>query len=130
MAKGTLVFVKVFQNSQDLGTDDDHLVSRVFYDLETPTGTLAGLFSDVKLTPGADFSQDPLEVSYPEELNGILGYGILRPLVERYYRANIGETGSGIRIGPGCKGIVMRDNTCIMRMAFPVELTSTGKVGW
>lgn len=131
MAKGALIFQKVLQNSQELGTDDEHLVSRVFFDLMTPEGALTGLCSDVKLTPGAEFSNDPLEVTMPRALEGVVSYDVLRREVEQYYRDNVGATGRGIRLGPGAKGIIMRNNTLVMRKEVPVELIgSTKGKGW
>ena len=130
MNKGLLIFLRVLQNSQELGTDDEHLVSRVYFSLKTPDGKILDLYSDVKLSPGADFTQDPLEASYPAELRGLLSYETFRQLVEQYYRDNIGATGRGIRIGPGAKGIVMMNNLFVMRKEVPVELIGPGSVGW
>jgi len=128
--KGKLIFSRLIQNSQELGTDDDHLVSRVFFDLETPEGINGGLHSDVKLSPGADFSNDPLEVSFPDAVRDVLGYETLRREVEQYYRDNVGATGRGIMIGPGAKGIVMKDNLFVSRKEVEVELLGSSKVGW
>ena len=127
---GKLIFERVLQNSQELGTDNEHLVSRIFYYLVIPDGEIKGIYSDVKLSPGAEFSSDPLEVTMPKALEGIVGYNVLRREVEKYYRDNVGATGRNIRISPGATGIVMMDNTLVMRKEVEVELLGLGKKGW
>jgi hypothetical protein len=130
MAKGALIFQSVLQNFQEIGPDEE-LGSRVFYYLETPDGDIKGIYSDVKLTPGAEFSNDPLEATMPKALEGVVSYDVLRREVEQYYRDNVGATGRGIRLGPGAKGIVMRNNTLTMRKEVPVELIGKKKgKGW
>ena len=63
-------FNSLLQDSQDLGSDDEHMVSRVFFDLEFRGETFIGLHADVKQTVGARFESAPLEVSKPDGYHG------------------------------------------------------------
>ena len=113
MVKGKLVFTKIIQDSQDYGSDDDHMISRVFFDLEARGLVYRDLYADVKQTVGTDYETAPLEVSFPRGYKGPLDYAAFREHVETYYRGAFGSTGGGIRFGPGVANIRMRDNTYI-----------------
>ena len=86
MLKGKLVFTRVIQDSQDYGSDDEHMVSRVFFDLEVGGDVRRGLYADVKQTVGTSYETAPLEVSFPQGYKGPLDCGVFRSHVETYYR--------------------------------------------
>jgi hypothetical protein len=104
MIKGKLVFIRVIQDSQEYGSDDEHMVSRVFFDLEVGGEVHRGLYSDVKQTVGESYETAPLEVSLPRGYKGSLGYGGFRQHIETYYREAFGSSAKGIRFEPGAKG--------------------------
>jgi hypothetical protein len=104
-----VLFHRCLQNSQDLGTNDDHLVSRVDLSLEYG-GQRAGPFSvTVKQSAGADYATAPLEVSKPSGYDGPFNYAQFRACVEQYYRNLVGSSARGIRISGGGQ-VIMRDN--------------------
>jgi len=47
MVKSKLVFTQVIQDSQDFGGDDEHMVSRVFFNVEAGDKVLKGLCSEL-----------------------------------------------------------------------------------
>jgi len=119
---GNLIFRAVLQNVRDAGTDDERPVSRVYFDLVTPEGITRGLFSDVKLSPGAEFSGDPAEVSMPKALAGRLGYEPFRKHVESVYWQSLRPTGR-IQSGNEAKGSLTKDNIVYLHRVVNVELS-------
>jgi len=112
MPTATLRFHKCIQDSQDYGSDDQHMVSRVFVTLEAGGKTYPDLTVDIKQTVGADFETAPLEVSPARGYNGAYNYAAFRQLVENYYRSLVGSQGRGIMIAGGGSAR-MRNNTFV-----------------
>lgn len=110
MPTATIRFRECIQDSQDFGSDDEHMVSRVFLDLEADDRSYPGLTVDIKQTVGSLYEEGPLEVAPPRGYDGSLNYAPFRQAVEAYYRSLVGSSGSGIRIGPGSSNIRMRNN--------------------
>jgi hypothetical protein len=57
MAKAKIVFQKLIQDSQDYGSDDEHMVSRAFFTLEIEGDRHADMFVDIKQPVGGDFEK-------------------------------------------------------------------------
>jgi hypothetical protein len=130
MPNGKLVFTKIVQDSQDYGSNDEHMVSRVFFDIVVGEEILRGLYADVKQTIGARFESAPLEVSLPESLQGRIDYSSFRQHVEDYYRDSIGARGRGIHIGGGAN-IRMMNNTFIIQKTIDIDVNDrTDGSGW
>ncbi|MGD0923290.1 MAG: hypothetical protein ABSA70_16230 [Terriglobia bacterium] len=128
MARANLTFHKCIQDSQDYGSNDEHMVSRVFF-----TFTIAGkehpdLYADIKQTVGGDFESGPIEVSRPHGYKGPINYQAFRDAVEKYYRSLVGSKGRGIAISGG-RNIRMRNNTFIQEMSFEFDVDES-EVGW
>ena len=130
MAKLKLLFIKIIQDSQEYGSDNQHMVSRVFFDIELKGVITRGLYADVKQPVGADFERDPLEVSFPRGYRGPIDYAKFRAEVEEYYRESIGSRGTGIRIGGGAN-IRMMNNTFIRPKIVEFDINEGGEPsGW
>ncbi len=124
MPKLTLRFSRMILDSQDFGSDDEHMVSRVFFSVAGPDGKPVGDFhADVKLVVGGSYETDPLEVGPPIGYQGPWDQERFREAVTAYVRRCVGSSGTGIRLGPGAKGIRMRNNT----FAFPFEAAIDAK---
>ena len=54
MKKCKVIFRKCIQDSQDYGSDDEHMTSRVFFDLEIDGKIFKDLCADLKQTVGSD----------------------------------------------------------------------------
>ncbi len=117
-------FHKCIQDSQDYGSDDEHMVSRVFLTLEAGGKTYPNLTVDIKQTVGAKFESSPLEVSPPKGYKGSYNYAAFRQVVEQYYRGLVGSKGRGIRIEGG-SDIRMRNNTFVQPHTATFEYTDT-----
>ena len=126
MAKVT--FHRCIQDSQDYGSDDEHMISRVFFDLEVDGQNSQNLYVDIKQPVGGDYESGPMEVYRPEGYRGPLNYEAFRNAVERYYRSLVGSSGSGIRISGG-KGIRMRNNVFDIPGTAEFQVSETD-AGW
>jgi len=125
MAIAKLFLNKLIQDSQDYGSNDEHMVSRVFFDLEIEGTKYEGLYADIKQPVGSSFESSPLEVSSPANYRGAFNHEAFRSIVEQYYRSLVGAGGSGIHISGG-SNIRMRNNTFIQPVAAEFEVQVTG----
>jgi hypothetical protein len=112
MPRARVTFHKLIQDSQDYGSDDEHMVSRVFFTLEVEGTSYKELYVDIKQPVGSDFEEAPLEVSHPHSYSGPFNHQAFQKAVEAYYRGLVGASSSGIRIQGG-GNIRMRNNTFI-----------------
>ena len=122
MSKAKVIFCKCIQDSQDYGSDDEWMVSRVFFNLEIGEEKFEELYADVKQTVGSDYDTAPLEVSQPFGYEGVFNHQAFRDCAEKYYRSCVGSEGTGIRIGKGARGIRMRNNTIVKEMICEFEI--------
>jgi len=67
MVPAKISFRELIQDSQDYGSDDEHMVSRVFFDFEIEGSVHSNLYADVKQPVGSSFETAPLEVSRPSD---------------------------------------------------------------
>jgi hypothetical protein len=95
MNKMELIFSKCILDSQEYGSDNEHMVSRVYFSIDGEEYEC-----NVRQPYGESFSfeNDPIEVETPEELKGKVNYGQFRDEVENYYRKLVGANASSIRI--------------------------------
>jgi hypothetical protein len=104
MEKAEITFKKCILDSQDYGSDDQHMVSRIFFELQTPKGDILDLYVNIKQTVGSDFETCPLEVSSPDLPEGIkIDFMAFRNEAERYYRGCVGESGKAFNIQGGVR---------------------------
>jgi hypothetical protein len=117
MAEFKVTFHKCIQDSQDYGSDDEHMVSRVFFSLDID-GTRAGDFSaDLKQVVGGDFETGDIEVSPPYGFDGPFNHHGFGEAATKYFRSLVGSKGSVIRIVGG-GNIRMRNNTYVKDVEF------------
>ena len=128
MSKAKIIFYKCIQDSQDYGSDDEHMVSRVFFDLEIGEETFEGLYANIKQAVCGDYDTGPIydtgsiEVSQPFGYEGAFNHHAFRDCAEKFYRSCVGSEGTGIRIGEGAQNIRMRNNVHIKEMVCEFEI--------
>lgn len=128
MAKVKITFQKCIQDSQEYGSNDEHMVSRVFFNIEVDGENKGEFSADVKQTVGGDYETTPLEVGIPKDYKGPLSYQPFRQAVEDYYRSQVGSSGRGIHIEGG-SNIRMYNNTFIATKI--IEFQAEGSdLGW
>lgn len=118
MQTAKLTFSRLIQDTQDVGSDDDHMLSRVYFNLEVGGMNYGELSATIKQTIGSD----TLEVSAPQGYKGPFDHAVFSQAVTDYYRGLVGQSGSGIRIGPGAKNIRMRNNTFVRPLAVQFDV--------
>lgn len=128
MSKVKIAFKKCIQDSQDFGSDDEHMVSRIFFDLGIYGKIFPEIYVDVKQIVGGHFETDPIEVGKPIGYEGPFNYAAFREEAERYYRGLVGSQGSGIRIAKGGH-VRMRDNVFIKTVVVELDI-SKSDMGW
>jgi hypothetical protein len=130
MSKVIVIFHKCIQDSQDFGSDDEHMVSRVFFTIEVEGKSYPDLYCDLKQTIGSSYESGPIEVGNPQgaTYSGPFNYTEFRKAVERYYRSNVGSSGTGIKTG--AKNIRMRNNTFIKDERVQFEASEQQTSGW
>ena len=116
------------QDSQDYGSDDEHMISRVFFDVESEEKTHNGCYVAIKQAVGGTFEENPIEVGRPQNLPIRLNYEQFRAEIERYFRSLVGGQGSGIRI-EGATNIRMRNNRFRRPKIVEIEI-ATGDQSW
>lgn len=122
MSTARVTFHQILQDSQELGSDNEHMISRVFFDLEVGGERHEGLHADVKQPVGSSFEDDPLEVSAPSGYDGPFNFAAFREVTEEYYRRAIGSRGSAIQVGEGASNIRMHDNLIGLKMVAEFEV--------
>jgi hypothetical protein len=126
-----IIFRKCVQNSQDLGTDQDHMVSQVFFDVEVDGTRQVDLCADIKQSVGSAYETEPLEVSRPKGLRGPLNYAVFREKTEQYYLESFGTKGNAVNFPAKEKHIrlTMRNNTVIRTWEVEFAASET-EAGW
>ncbi len=118
MPTATVHFKELIQDSQNYGSDDEHMVSRVFFDLQVGDKKYPGAYANLKQSVGSTAS-DRVEVSPPAGYSGPFDHQKFQAEVEKYFRSLVGSSGSPIIRGPGAKAARMRD--CRRRKAVSVS---------
>jgi len=114
MAKIKITFHKCIQDSQEYGSNDEYMVSRIFFLIEvtkvennkTKVEKYNDLYADLKQVVGGKFEKNPVEVSPPylssgKPYSGVMNYQAFRNAAENYFRGLVGTKGSGIHIEGG-----------------------------
>lgn len=122
-----ITFHKCIQDSQDYGSDEEHMISRVFFSLEIEGQKYENLHVDIKQVVGSNYESSPIEVCRPQGYQGPLNYEAFRNSVEEYYRSLVGSSGSGIHISGGTN-VRMRNNVFVKEatVEFPVGEKEAG----
>ena len=118
MPTATVHFKELIQDSQNYGSDDEHMVSRVFFDLQVGDKRYPGAYANIKQKVGATAS-DPIEVFPPAGYAGPFDLQKFQAEVEKYFRSVIGNAGSSNRAGHSGKNLRIRD--CRHRKAASVS---------
>jgi len=122
MSKAKIIFYKCIQDSQDYGSDDEWMVSRVFFNLEIGEEKFEELYANIKQTVGSDYDTGPIEVSQPFGYEGAFNHHAFRDCAEKFYRSCVGSEATGIEIGEGAR-IRMYGNIFKKKMVCEFEIS-------
>ena len=124
-------FQEILQNFQELRTDDEHMSSRIFFDLEIDGKKFSELYVDVKQTIGSDFEAASLEVGPPQGYDGPFSYSHFREEVETYYRESFGAAGRAFHIDKNSAYVYMENNKVILEKHVEFEVhPEIDPAGW
>ena len=115
-------FQEILQNSQELRTDDEHMSSRIFFDLDIDGKKFSDLYVDVKQTIGFDFETSSLEVGPPQGYDGPFSHSHFREEVETYYRESFGTAGRAFSVDENSQYIYMENNKVILEKHVEFEV--------
>lgn len=104
MPVATVVFRRCVMNSRDSESDEQHVGSRMFFDLRIDERVFVNICVDVSHLVGDGAQNEVLLVSRPEGYDGPLDFPVFQSLVEFYYRQVVGDRWSMF----GNKNIRMR----------------------
>lgn len=124
----TITFNYLIQDSQDLGFDDEHMVSRVVLGIQVDGRVYTPVHVDVKQAVGEPFDTAPLEVGRPQGYDGPLDYGEFQKSVEAYYRDLVGRSGSAIHV-EGEARVRMRNNRIAKTIVYTQTVPDNSR-GW
>jgi hypothetical protein len=127
MGTAKIIFNKCIQDSQEYGSDNEHMISRVFFTLKIGDRNI-DLHSDIKQAVGSSYETGPIEVGLPEGYKGPFNYEVFRDAAEMYYRKLVGSGANGISIQVGTN-IRMQNNTFNEEMSIECEVDETSG-GW
>lgn len=118
METAKVTFHKIHQDSQDFGSDDEHMVSRVFFSVEFAGKRYPNLHVNIKQTVGGE---GQIEVGPPQGYSGPFNHDAFSKEVEKYFNGAIGPGGSSFRISGGSAR--MQDNVVFKEVVveFPVS---------
>ncbi len=112
-------FSRCVQDSQEYGSDDEHMVSRLFLTIYVDGEKKAETHCDIKQVVGAGYETGAIEVSRPAAYSGSFNHEEFVKYARRYYRSLVGSGSKGVSFGPTAKQIRMRHNTFVV----PLEVT-------
>lgn len=90
MPVATVAFRRCVVNSPEYGSDEDHVGSRIFFDLRLGEAAFANLWVDIRQVVREGVEHEPLLVSKPEGYEGPFNVQVFQRLVEFYYRQAVG----------------------------------------
>ncbi len=127
MSKASGTFLRCTQDSQEYGSNDEHMVSRVFFNMNID-GKFYYSYADIKQLVGGSYETDPIEVGRPIGFKGSFNYEAFRAEAEKYYRSLVGSNAGAIRITEGTN-IRMFNNRFEERMPFEFDISGSD-AGW
>jgi hypothetical protein len=87
MSKAKVTFKHIVPDIEAFGSDDEHMGSRVFFDLEINGKELKGLYVDVKHRRGVKLETIPIEIGSPQGYEDPFNLTAFRDEAEKYYRS-------------------------------------------
>ena len=128
MLKGKIHLTKLIQDSQEYGSDDEFMVSRVFFDLEIEGKLHRGLYTNIKQVVGSPISAEALEVSAPVGYKGPFNQGAFSKIASNYFLKLVGPNGSVFSLG-NSQNIRMHNNSMAIPESADFEIDSPSG-GW
>lgn len=129
--EGTIHLRELLQDAQEFGSDDEFMVSRVFFDLEVDTRMFRGLYADLKQVVGSQFEDEAIQVTGPVGYTGPhpVNQKSFQDAVRRYFLRFIGPNGTSGILLVNSKNIRMRDNRFALPVSEPIDIDRLNPLG-
>src|SRR6266852_3583164 len=133
MPRVKVTFQECIQDSQEYGSTDEHMVSRVWVDIDVDGVSRGGYIADLKQTVGSGFETGPIEVSRPIEVGtekpyrGPFDQNLFADEAAKYFRGLVGSQGWGIKLGGGSTNIRMHGNRFVNPKTIEFDATGRGE---
>jgi hypothetical protein len=134
MPKVRVTFKECVHDSQEYGSDDKYMVSRVSVDIAVDRADQGGFTADLKQPVGTDFDTGAIEVERPREVGtqksyrGPFDQARFAEAATKYYRELLGSEGWAIKLWPGKTNIRAQGNRFVRKKV--VEFEAFGRQGW
>ncbi len=116
---------KCIQDSQEFGSTDEHMMSRVFFSVELDGVPKGNDYCDIKQIVGSTYSSRNMEVGRPKEYRGPYDHRVFSDEIAAYFSRCVGSNGAGISFGKNAQNIRMRNNTFAFPYRFQFEAEGT-----
>ena len=126
MAVAIITFRRCLVNASECASDEDHVGSRVFFDLNVEGREFGNVYVDVRQATREGAEHEPLVVTPPQGYDGPFNFQVFQGLVEFYYRQAVGGTWgmAGMQgLGRRLKDWMIEQD---MRVQFEVDDRETG----
>jgi hypothetical protein len=111
MPRFKVTFNAAIQDSQELGSNDEHMVSRVWFSLDVDGKRAGDFYADLKQVVGSDFNSGDIEVSPPHGYDGPFDHNRFSTVARDYFSRQFGTSvRSAIRFSGAGRNIRMQDN--------------------
>jgi hypothetical protein len=97
----TITFHKCIHNSQEFGSDDESMVSRLYFSLEANGRVYKDLYVNLKQTVGFAYTERNIEVGPPIVYRGAFNQEAFREAARQYYLVWVGPNARGTRVAGG-----------------------------
>ena len=87
MIDARITFHKCIQDSKLFGSDDQHMISRIFLSIEVRDKRSSDIYVDVHQKPESTFDEGPLQVGPIQGYSGPLNSWAFQQAAEAYYRS-------------------------------------------
>ena len=116
---------RCIQDSQELGSTDKHMVSRVFFSIEVDGVSEGDDYCEIKQTVGSTYSPETLEVSRPYKYRGPYDHRAFSDEIARYFSTLVNSSGAVISVG-NPQPIRMMHNIFVSSYHFQFDAEGSG----
>lgn len=119
---------KCIQDSQEYGSTDEHMVSRVFFNVEVDGMKKGEDFCDIKQIVGSSYSSENIEVTRPSQYRGPYDHQVFSDEITGYFCKMVNSSGAVISLGDS-RSVRMRNNAFNFPYHFEFDAEAPG-TGW
>ena len=117
----TVLFHRVHVDSQNYGSTDDCMASRVFFDVSVGEKPRRESYADLKQIVGSTFGAENIEVGPPTGYPGVFDQEAFAKEAAQYYLSLIGPQATEVRLNPDARvrlsdRVLQKEHTVMFRV--------------